>query len=138
MKIVNAPPPNFAAIVAVFPRARRPGVVFTFGDTIYAPGRDADLSPWIVAHEAAHALRQGPSPEVWWGRYLADPKFRFDEEVYAHRVEWRTWINMGPRSRHDRRGMMRVVAGRLSGPLYGELVSFSSAKAIILQESVAA
>lgn len=132
MKIVRGRPPNFDAIVAVIPAAARPGVMFTFGDSIYATdGRE--ISSWLIAHEEVHSLRQGGSPERWWKEYLADPNFRFEEEAVAHKIEWLTWIKTGQRNRHQRRAMMAIVAGRLAGPLYGRMVDFDKAKEIILE-----
>ena len=134
MKIVTARPPNFDAIVAVIPRAANSNVLFAYGDTIYSPG-GGEISTWILAHEQIHSMRQGRDPEAWWTQYLADPVFRFDEELFAHRVEWTTWEHGGARNRHDRRAMMRVIAGRLSGPLYGGVVDFEAAKKMILAEA---
>ena len=136
MKIVKSLPPNFDAIVAVIPRAANSNVMFTYGDTIYAPG-GGDISDWLVAHEEIHCFRQGHDPEGWWKRYLVDIQFRFNEELIAHRVEWRTWMNMGARNRHERLRMMRIIAGRLSGPLYGGLVNFENARSLILSAGVA-
>lgn len=136
MRIVDAYPPNFDAIVAVFPRAVRHGVIFTYGGNIFAPG-GADLSQWIIAHEQVHSLRQGADPEGWWKQYLADGSFRFEEELFAHRMEWRTWLGCGIlRNRHDKRFMMKQIAGRLYGALYGNMCSLQRAKDLIEKELV--
>ena len=133
MRIVNRVPPNFDAIVAAIPRASNPNVIFTYGDTIYRPS-GKEMSPWVLAHEEVHSRRQGRDPDAWWRSYLSDMKFRFNEELLAHRVEWITWCDSGNRNRHDKRAMMRIIAGRLSGSLYGDLVDFDRAKQLILAE----
>ena len=133
MKIENKRPPNFDAIVAVFPMAVKPGIVFTYGQTIYAPG-GVEISPWICAHEEVHSIRQGADPAAWWAQYLENRQFRFTEETFAHRMEWMTWMNMGRRNRHDKRAMMKAIAGRLSGPLYGKMVDFEGARQLIIAE----
>lgn len=133
MRIVKSRPPNFDKIVAAIPAAAGEKVMFTYGDAIYVPN-GADVPPWLIAHEQVHSLRQGQSPDVWWDRYLSDRQFRFTEELVAHRIEWITWVNGGTRNRHDKRGMMKVIAGRLSGPLYGRQVSFDAARTMILAD----
>ncbi len=134
MKIVKGRPPNFDEIVAAIPHAANPNVLFAYGNTIYTPS-GSEISPWIVAHEEIHSMRQGADPDGWWRRYLVDKQFRFTEELVAHRCEWRTWMNMGVRNRHDKRFMMRIIAGRLSGPLYGSIVNFDAARTMIMTEA---
>ena len=133
MKIVQGRPPNFDAIAAVLPAANGAKVLFCYGKTIYAPG-GGPLSPWLIAHEEVHCLQQGDDIEGWWVKYLTDPKFRFTQEVEAHRREWRVWLSSGTRNRAQRRGQMVVIGARLAGPLYGNMVQFSEAREMILAE----
>lgn len=89
MRIVVARPPNYAAIVAVFPAAANPGVIFTYGDTIFNP-TNAHISHELRAHEGIHGTRQTAARariEDWWQHYLEDPAFRLGEELPAHQAE---------------------------------------------------
>jgi hypothetical protein len=71
LEVVDGRPPNFAAIVAVFPRGGKAGVIFAYGGRIYAPGRRV-VTPALQAHEQVHIERQGSEPDRWWDRYLVD------------------------------------------------------------------
>ncbi len=139
MKIVVAPPPNFAAVKLVFPECVKPGVMFCYGDTIYNPS-GVYVQPHLLAHEAIHSARQTVnywqaadgrefpnwSPEEWWDRYLKEPQFRFSEELFAHVAEYR-YLRDSTKSRATRREYLRVVAERLASPLYGSTVSMPEA-----------
>lgn len=132
LKIVAARPPNYDEIVAAFPQAARmPGVIFAYGFTIYNPSGNP-LSPSLVAHEHAHAERQQAvgGPDTWWRYYIADKQFCFDEEVIAHRAEWRHFSATGA-GRNARRAYLSQVALRLASPLYGKMISASKAKVLI-------
>lgn len=135
MKIVVARPPNFDEIAAVFPMALRRGVVFTYGQTIYNPSA-VEIPRYIVAHEEVHAERQGTDPEeirTWWSRYLTDADFRVDEETRAHRAEYHALRS----TTKDRNSIVRgldAIAGRLSSPLYGGMLSKAHARALLVAE----
>ena len=130
MKIAFSYPPNFRKIVKVFPAARGHGVIYTYGDTIFNPGR-VDIPPSLLAHEEVHSKRQGTNPDIieeWWNRYLVDKQFRFDEELLAHQEEFRWYINS---SLKEKRVALNYIARRLSSPLYGKLTDIKQAKAIL-------
>ena len=123
-------PPNFEQIVKVFPFARTVGTIFTYGDTAYLSGKK-ELTPELREHEAVHATRQLAYPGgavAWWDRYLIDAQFRLDEELHAHRAEYRAH-----RKRHGQHpAFLRMLVDRLSGPLYGNILSDEQAKNLIL------
>lgn len=132
MKIITGYPPNFRDIVAVFPMAGSPDTVFAYGDRLYSPTPGV-VGPSVVAHEWAHGERQlayeiGILPEtkidMWWQRYLVDPAFRLDEELIGHRAEYRWLLEHDPRNERRHRD---AIAKRLSGPLYGRMISFADA-----------
>lgn len=130
LKIIPQPPPNYVEVVAVFPFAKRPGTMFTYGRAIYVPN-GGKVTPSLMAHETVHADRQLAYPghaAAWWARYLIDPQFRFDEELPAHIAEFR-WFDGRPRP--ERKFMLRQIAARLAGPLYGRLVTIHQAKRMI-------
>jgi len=123
-------PPNIKQIAAVFPECRRRGVIFTYGDTIYAP-HGVKVPAALVAHEKAHSERQAEiGAEVWWIRYLADTAFRFEEELLAHRAEYQWYVRRRP---HKRALMLKHIAARLSSPLYGCIVPYQQAVDMILE-----
>lgn len=126
MKVIRAYPPNFAKIAAAFPVKGVPGIIYAYGDRIYAPGAKGDLPSWILAHEEVHGRQQqsgdGWDVPKWWERYIVSPQFRLEQEIPAHRAEWQAYSRImgwtaNPTSYLDR------IADRLSGPLYGNLIS---------------
>lgn len=133
LRIVNETPPNYADLIAVFPFARRPGTYFTYGRAIFIPnptfGPDGlTVSPWMQKHETVHADRQGRDPAGWWRRYVDDVEFRLAEELEAHRAEF---AHFASDNRSLRRRMLRHIAHRLSGPLYGNILTTHKAKRLI-------
>lgn len=111
-------PPNYAEICRVFPAARRPGVVFAYGDKIFVPS-GIELSHDLKVHEAVHCIRQKEiGVAFWWDKYLTDDRFRYHEELMAHRAEYRSMTRGNP-NRNQRRAALKIVAQRLASPLYG-------------------
>lgn len=135
MKVERAYPPNFPAILEKFPEAKDKGVIFTYGDTIYNPWGGL-IPDWIVAHEEVHSTRQGLSKEeveAWWDRYLADEQFRFEEELLAHKVEYKTFCEK-VKDRERRSRQLHRIAMRLAGPLYGRMIPYMSAKRVVAND----
>lgn len=133
MEIVVANPPNFDEIVAVFPFARNPGVIFTLGQTIYNPSAVA-ISAALKCHESVHGQRQGTNQDEirgWWSRYLNDPQFRLEEELLAHRAEYRAFRSW-TKDRNAVARELEVISRRLSGPLYGGLLTHAAARRFIV------
>lgn len=135
MIIVRSFPPNIEKIAKAF--ELRPGFVFTYGDTIYAPGIPADfqINRPLLKHEQTHEKQQGGDPEAWWDRYIADPKFRADQELEAYRVQWKTakkLIRLG----RDRQGYVEKLATDFSSPVYGNCISFERALRLIKHENL--
>lgn len=128
MRIIEERPPNFADIVAVFPMATKAGVIFAWGDAIYNPSGIV-ISPALMEHEGVHGRRQGDDPASWWRNYLSDPAFRLREEILAHCREY-GWLCANG-NRHARRAALVTVAGRLSSPLYGQMISPFEARRIL-------
>jgi hypothetical protein len=120
MMVLHLFPPNYAAINRAF-KVRGKPVIFCYGDTIYNPGR-IKVPPRLHAHEEVHSRHQAMfgDPEVWWQRYIADPEFRLFEEIPAHRAEYR----VAPE-------LLEEIATRLCSPLYGSLVDFEKARALV-------
>lgn len=129
LEVVDSRPPNFDAIVAVFPDAAKPGVIFAYGGRIYAPG-GVNVSPALQEHEQVHIAQQGDDPDAWWARYLVDPAFRFAQEMEAHRVEWLAYCRRHA-SPFKRSQALGIIAHTLSSSLYGSLVTLDEAKKAI-------
>jgi hypothetical protein len=130
MLIVDSNPPNFNAIKAVFPNAADPGVLFCYDGTIYNPS-GGYIPPQLIAHEEVHERQQAViGPVKWWDYYIANPSWRFNEELEAHIVEYHDFIKR-QKSRQMRRDYLDAIARRLSGPLYGSTSTFGEARLLI-------
>jgi hypothetical protein len=128
MRVVAALPPNFDMLVEAFPFIRgNDKVIFTYGDTIYAPGGEARLTPELRAHEGVHYSRQGSDIDGWWRRYITDPEFRLAEELPAHRAEFRTFCKLN-RDPNARIRFLYALGERLAGPLYGGILRATDAR----------
>ncbi len=135
MQIINADPPLLEELDAAF-NIKGKAVYFTFGDKIYNP-KGKDISPALMAHEQVHCDRQGDDVDGWWRKYIDDPKFRLEEELAAHRVEYQ-FIAADPASKKPVPGFrskadyyLIQIAGRLSSPLYGNLITLAEARKAI-------
>lgn len=117
MQIVYAFPPNIELIRRAFPLEGRTDVIFCYGDRIYNP-HGVPVTPALDAHETVHSVRQGADPDGWWAQYIADRKFRFDEEARAHAAEYRV-LCADARCRQERQLILASMVKKLGAPLYG-------------------
>lgn len=80
-------PPNYEAIKIVLNPPRN--AIFAYGNIIYNPS-GLDIPEDIKIHEEVHQRQQGDQIQVWWGRYLQDREFRFNQEVeaYSEQYHW--------------------------------------------------
>ena len=120
-------PPLFDLIDAKFNVRGKPVLFAWWPDIIYNPenvGR-ATLES-LFDHEAVHCRRQASEPEKWWRRYVADDRFRIEEEIPAHVAEF-AWVCRSWSNRDTRARALMAIARRLSGPLYGGLISYGGA-----------
>jgi hypothetical protein len=113
-------PPNFEQILAAFPDADKPGVIFAFGNTIHNPSGGI-IPPALLAHEAVHQQRQllrgaEHGPAAWWADYCAFADFRYREELLAHVAEYKAQEH-GLDGNRRAKLFMNTVA-RLVAPLY--------------------
>jgi hypothetical protein len=100
--------------------------MFCYGDTIYSPSSEY-IPPQLIAHEEIHSAQQRRSgPQAWWAEYLIDVSFRYRQELAAHIVEYHDFIRF-TKNRQMQRSYLAAVAKRLSGPLYGGVISYSDA-----------
>lgn len=134
-KIVDGYPPNFEKIKRAFPMAIRLGIVFAYHDAMYAPGIKEIPYP-IKCHENIHLLRQGTtieSAEAWWDEYINDPVFRLEEEILAHKAEYKALTELYP-SKQQKMMCLREVAEKLAAPLYGRIINVKSAQLLLKGE----
>lgn len=126
MKIIKAYPPNFADIAKVFPVKGKPGIIYAWGDRIYNP-TGITIPDYLLAHERVHGVRQasGHSIRGWWQAYIESPEFRLAEEILAHRAEYRAYRD-SPKTTGVP-NYLAMMAMRLSGPLYGNLIHYHDA-----------
>ena len=132
-EIIEDFPPLYDDIVEAFGLKSDNSILFSWGDRLYNP-HSLVIVPQLIAHEAVHGERQGTHWDIidWWKRYMDDRLFRLQEEIPAHRAEYEYMAANGNRA--QRRGCLRVVANRLAAPLYGRLLSRSSAEAVLRNE----
>jgi hypothetical protein len=124
-------PPLFAELDAAFHIKGKP-VIFCFGDVIYNPMR-VPVSRELGVHEAVHSSRQGDTEEMvfaWWRRYIAEPQFRFYEEMLAHQAEYRAF-RANHRGVSERDRALHQISQRLASALYGNMVSWKEAKRLL-------
>lgn len=126
MNIVTGYPPNIEALKAKFKLSG--SEIFTYGDTVYNPS-GGTLSLELQAHEAVH-VKQQADPATWWSRYLEDPEFRYNQELEAHRAEYRSFCSRN-KDRNKRARFLNTIASRLASPLYGSIVTLRSASKAI-------
>ncbi len=127
MRVIAAHPPNFDELDRVFDIGNKP-VIFAWGFTIFNPN-GGEVSAALHAHEAVHGHQQGRDILGWWRRYIDEPAFRLEQEIPAHRAEYLV-LSHGV-SRQVRRNSLRIVAKKLSSPLYGGLITPREAKTMI-------
>lgn len=129
---IKSLPPNFAEIVKVFPMARGNNTIFAYYPNIHVPsGRP--LTHELVMHEGVHLERQREAGvEKWWQQYLTDPQFRFDEELLAHRAEYRELCRVLPiKAKRDK--ALKHVARKLASVLYNHMATPKAAKELLEQ-----
>ena len=127
-------PPNFEEIDKTFKLTEQgypiDRLVFTYGEAIYAPG-GRQLPRDIIVHESVHVRQQKKiGVKRWWSKYLNDVDFRFSQELeaYAHQAKyWKGIVN-------EKKYMQEVdrLAIDLSGPTYGNVMSFLDTRAKIV------
>ena len=132
-------PPNFAAICAVFPDAvTHEGAIFSYAPHIYAPKLTPGqgLAPHLHIHEQVHHQQQKAigGPEIWWERYLADVNFRLEQEIEAYRAQYQFVLTNHGNNRGTQDFLFKIACD-LSGPLYGNIISYGAAESKIRRKN---
>lgn len=135
MKISISKPPIYDECVKVFDFGQ--GTVFTYGDVLYNPD-NIDIPDHLMAHEECHAEQQVHNEiaaKLWWQKYLADEKFRIDQEVEAYGAQYKFICNK-IKDKNSRYINLHIMADYLSSPMYGSAISYTDAIRRIRMEAV--
>lgn len=131
MKVVNEYPPNYEAICEAIPGVKEgESIIFTYGDTVYAPNTPKELSDHLWQHEATHVNQQKQmGVEEWWAKYLVDPAFRLEQELQAYRVQY----NVVKRKRNWQltEHVLNQISRDLAGDMYGNILTKAEARKLI-------
>lgn len=134
MKIVFDYPPNIEEIQKTFDIKGRNTIVFTYGDTIYNPGK-GHISEDLMIHESTHSKQQGDDPGGWWMRYLEDRLFRLEQEAEAYQLQYNAFI-LRYKDRNKRAVFLHKISCDLSSRIYGNIIGYEKAKKLILEGGV--
>lgn len=88
-KISTDKPPHWATLEERLGLQWGPGVIVTYGDTIYSP--DHPLPEDLHMHEFVHVQQQCTfpgGPDAFVQKYLEDDDFRYRMELDAYRTQW--------------------------------------------------
>lgn len=131
-KIVNDFPPIYDEILN---HGMKPteATIYTYGDSIFNPHKN-DLSYDILAHEEVHANQQGDKPMEWWDKYLINKDFRIQEESEAYGAQY-AFICNSVKDRNARSRILHSIAMILSGPIYGNAISYQEATNMVRSAS---
>lgn len=128
MKVVKGYPPNFEKLSKKF-ILKEPGIVFTYGDTVYNPS-GLPLPPDLEAHEQTHVDQQATmGPEAWWDQYLEDPDFRLGQELEATKVQYQYICKT--ENRQGRQEGLHFLAKMLSSAVYGNMIKKKEAMELL-------
>lgn len=137
MKISLEKPPCYEEANTLFNlEALKMGTIFTYGDTLYNPSL-IRLTEDLMEHESVHMKQQAFNDTVaklWWQRYLGDPDFRLSQEVEAYGRQFKFLCKVHKDRNHQTR-LLYVLAGHLSSPMYGDIITKSDAVKAIQNES---
>lgn len=128
MKVSTEKPPIWEEASKAFNLDPGRATFFTYGDTIYNPA-NYPLSADLIRHEETHGEQQEHHPDVaaiWWKRYLQDPEFRLDQETEAYAEQYKFYCQQEKR-RDMRARYLFEIAGHLSSPMYGSIISRAQA-----------
>jgi len=132
MKVERALPPNYTQIITRFPSVKdSDNVVFTYGDTLYAPHlpETEEIPDHLMKHEETHTVQQGNDVDAWWTKYLADSRFRLSQEVEAYHNQY-MFIKETYGSNNAKR-VLFYLALDLCGPMYDLEINYLKAEMMI-------
>ena len=132
MEVVYSYPPNIKRIREVLTPPDH--AVFTYDKKLYCPTEDALIPRHLMAHEEVHVDQQDLlGVDRWWELYLTDPQFRIAQELSAYRAQYQDFC-MYQTNHMKQYGFLLELAKWLSGPMYGNAISFANACMMIRNE----
>lgn len=96
------------------------GTIIAYDHVIY---HDGDIPDHLIVHEEHHFVQQDKiGLDKWIERYLRDPKFRFEQEAEAYKMQCRS-----VKDRNKRNFIRLRSAEALASPLYGSITNIRDA-----------
>jgi hypothetical protein len=132
-KTLAEKPPIYDEVIAHFKITDqdviRLGICFAYWPNIYKPN-GAPVSDHVMVHEKVHLEQQARMGATeWWKAYISNPDFRLYNEVPAYQAQY-GYIKRT--RKHEALKWLDKFANDLAGPMYGNVVSYSRAKNLIL------
>lgn len=127
MKLLHEKPAIYQRLVDKFGVSWDRGIIITYGDNVYCKN---NIGPDLIAHESVHVEQQKKfGVEAWWDKYIAEEKFRLEQEVEAYRAQYKFVCQFA--GRVVRREAQRNIARELSSSTYGRIITYHEALEII-------
>lgn len=106
-------------------------VIFTYGNVISSSA--GMMTEDLLAHEKHHTIQQSNfgGADKWWREYLDNEQFRLDQELECYRKQYK-WLKANIKDRNEVFRYLEHYANSLSGEMYGNLLSKSEARALII------
>jgi len=121
MKVIHEYPPIYEAILSAGMRPNST-TIYAYDGNIYAPEVES-VPDDLIAHESTHIRQQSTQPDAWWSRYLDDPYFRIEQEAEAYAAQYDYVCQHMLKDRNARVRFLQRLAGSLSSPIYGSVIS---------------
>ncbi len=108
------------------------GTIFCYGSTIYNPF-NIEISDDLIVHEETHSKQQGGNDtgaKLWWRAFIDDVGFRLEQEVEAYHAQYK-FLCRKKKDRNAQARMLNTLAGQLSSPMYGGIITHTAAMTAI-------
>lgn len=129
VKVSTQKPPQWIldAVKEQFGVVWESNVIFTYGDIIST--YKGEMTEDLLTHEGHHTVQQENfgGPDKWWREYLANPQFRFNQELECYQRQYK-WLKENEPNGMVRAKMLGHYATSLSGEMYGKLCTYDEAK----------
>lgn len=123
LKVLKDYPPNIESIKEKLTLSGKE--IFAWDGTIYNPSNGVLTTP-LIEHEMVHFKQQNGKPEEWWNKYLSDIEFRVQQELEAHKMEYRSFCKEN-KDRNKQAKYLFEISRRLASPMYGNVMSIKEA-----------
>lgn len=106
-------------------------ICYTYGDTLYTTKEESELERHLLRHEKTHTHQQGEDPDAWWRMYGKSPKFRYEQELEAYRVQYRYFREVNGKVKAFE--FAKYLANEMASPMYGGMCTAPQALQGILR-----